>query len=118
LAIDLLEKMLRFNPEKRITAAEALSHPYFADLYDPARIVIATTPFHIHDENLKNSVNTKNAIIRTIQQYHFGDVQVRLIVIFVAYISNRSKLVTLAQEEDTRYQRSALRVIMGLTRQR
>lgn len=27
-ALDLMEKMLRFNPKKRITAAEALDHPF------------------------------------------------------------------------------------------
>jgi serine/threonine protein kinase len=27
--LDLLHKMLEFEPEKRITAAEALSHPFF-----------------------------------------------------------------------------------------
>eukprot|EP01013_Petalomonas_cantuscygni_P024328 TRINITY_DN45934_c0_g1_i1.p1 TRINITY_DN45934_c0_g1~~TRINITY_DN45934_c0_g1_i1.p1 ORF type:complete len:393 (+),score=80.59 TRINITY_DN45934_c0_g1_i1:130-1308(+) len=34
-AMDLLEKLLRFNPEKRPTAAEALAHPYFEGLHDP-----------------------------------------------------------------------------------
>ena len=29
LAIDLLLKMLRFSPEKRITVKEAIEHPYF-----------------------------------------------------------------------------------------
>jgi len=29
-AIDLMTKMLQFDPQKRITAAHALSHPYFA----------------------------------------------------------------------------------------
>jgi negative regulator of PHO system len=29
LAIDLLERLLQFDPAKRITAAEALLHPYF-----------------------------------------------------------------------------------------
>jgi len=29
LAIDLLERMLQFDPAKRISAAEALTHPYF-----------------------------------------------------------------------------------------
>jgi len=30
-AKDLLEKMLRFDPKRRITAAEALAHPYFSE---------------------------------------------------------------------------------------
>jgi len=30
-ARDLLEKMLMFDPKKRLTAAEALAHPYFAE---------------------------------------------------------------------------------------
>ncbi|XP_023000265.1 mitogen-activated protein kinase homolog MMK2-like [Cucurbita maxima] len=33
-AIDLLEKMLVFDPTKRITVDEALSHPYLAPLHD------------------------------------------------------------------------------------
>ena len=28
--------MLRFDPEKRITAAAILEHPYLADFHDPA----------------------------------------------------------------------------------
>jgi serine/threonine protein kinase len=31
--IDLLKRLLVFDPEKRITAAEALRHPYLADLH-------------------------------------------------------------------------------------
>lgn len=34
-AIDLLEKLLKFNPAERITAAEAIKHPYFAEYRDP-----------------------------------------------------------------------------------
>jgi mitogen-activated protein kinase 1/3 len=33
LAIDLLKKLLIFDPEKRITVTEALGHPYLADLH-------------------------------------------------------------------------------------
>jgi serine/threonine protein kinase len=35
IAIDLLEKMLIFNPEERITVEEALAHPYLEQYYDP-----------------------------------------------------------------------------------
>jgi len=31
--IDLLKKMLTFNPKKRITVDEALQHPFFEDLH-------------------------------------------------------------------------------------
>lgn len=30
--VDLLEQMLQFDPAKRITAADAMNHPYFNDL--------------------------------------------------------------------------------------
>ncbi|XP_045819435.1 mitogen-activated protein kinase 7-like [Trifolium pratense] len=35
LAIDLLEKLLVFDPARRINVLEALQHPYLAELYDP-----------------------------------------------------------------------------------
>ena len=34
-AIDLLEKMLVFDPRKRITATESLGHEYVAPYHDP-----------------------------------------------------------------------------------
>lgn len=40
LAIDLLEKMLVLDPEKRITVNEALAHPYLTPLHDPDDEVI------------------------------------------------------------------------------
>ena len=36
LAIDLLKKMLVFDPRKRITNEQALAHPYLAELRDEA----------------------------------------------------------------------------------
>jgi mitogen-activated protein kinase 1/3 len=44
LAIDLLDKMLVFNPERRINVDDALAHPYLASLHDPAM-----EPTHVHD---------------------------------------------------------------------
>lgn len=34
-ALDLLDKMLTFNPHRRITVEEALAHPYLEQYYDP-----------------------------------------------------------------------------------
>lgn len=36
LAVDLLEKLLAFNPDNRVTAAEALQHPYLKRYHDEA----------------------------------------------------------------------------------
>jgi serine/threonine protein kinase len=40
-ALDLLERILQFDPAARPSAAEALAHPYFASLHDPD--VLAST---------------------------------------------------------------------------
>ena len=45
IALDLLEKMLTFNPKKRYTVDQCLSHPYFEGLHDPEQEPITTSPF-------------------------------------------------------------------------
>ena len=40
VAIDLLLKLLQFNPKKRLTAEEALEHPYVADFHNPEEEII------------------------------------------------------------------------------
>eukprot|EP00043_Microstomoeca_roanoka_P011452 m.107863 g.107863 ORF g.107863 m.107863 type:complete len:383 (-) comp15200_c0_seq2:699-1847(-) len=44
-ALDLLSQMLIFNPDKRITVEQALSHPYFEQYYDPSDEPMAEEPF-------------------------------------------------------------------------
>ncbi|XP_043689659.1 mitogen-activated protein kinase homolog MMK2 [Telopea speciosissima] len=44
-AIDLLEKMLVFDPNKRITVDEALHHPYVSSLHDINDEPVCTRPF-------------------------------------------------------------------------
>ena len=48
LALDVLKKMLVIAPEKRITVAEALKHPYFAEFHDPEDEPVAD-PLHAYD---------------------------------------------------------------------
>ncbi|XP_022875927.1 mitogen-activated protein kinase homolog MMK1 [Olea europaea var. sylvestris] len=45
LAIDLIEKMLTFDPRKRITVEDALAHPYLNSLHDISDEPICLTPF-------------------------------------------------------------------------
>ena len=35
LALDLIKRMLTFDPNKRISAAEAITHPYFDKFHFP-----------------------------------------------------------------------------------
>lgn len=44
-AIDLLLKMLIFDPKKRISAADALTHPYMEPYHDPTDEPICETKF-------------------------------------------------------------------------
>jgi len=49
LAIDLLERMLAFDPVKRCTVDEALGHAYLASLHDPEEETKATPVFNFDD---------------------------------------------------------------------
>lgn len=44
-ALDLLEKMLVFDPRKRITATDGLSHEYLAPYHDPTDEPVAAEVF-------------------------------------------------------------------------
>lgn len=49
-ALDLLGKMLTFNPHQRITVEQALAHPYLKQYYDPEDEPIADEPFTFETE--------------------------------------------------------------------
>lgn len=49
-ALDFLQKILTFNPMDRLTAEEALAHPYMSDYSFPLDEPVSLHPFHIEDE--------------------------------------------------------------------
>ena len=51
-ALDLLEKMLVFHPQKRITIQDALKHPYMASLHNEEDEPVADSPFNFSFENV------------------------------------------------------------------
>lgn len=56
-ALDLLSKLLQFNPEKRISAEEALKHPYCAQFYNPEDEPVAGRTVTIPiDDNTKYTI--------------------------------------------------------------
>jgi len=48
--IDFLEGLLRFSPKERLTVGQALEHPLFTELREPAREVAAPTPVRLDFE--------------------------------------------------------------------
>ncbi len=49
-ALDLLERLLTFDPNKRINVNEALTHPYLQQHHDPNDEPIALHPFTVEME--------------------------------------------------------------------
>jgi mitogen-activated protein kinase 1/3 len=45
VGLDLLSKMLAFNPSKRFTVQECINHEYFNDLHNPEEEPISESPF-------------------------------------------------------------------------
>ncbi|KAL0241444.1 hypothetical protein GEMRC1_006679 [Eukaryota sp. GEM-RC1] len=70
-ALDLLEKMLQFDPSNRITIEEALQHPYLKLLHDPEDEPLADKPFTSPWEGDQlTSAELKGMIYDEIRHYH------------------------------------------------
>ena len=66
LAIDLLEKMLCFNPQKRINIEQCLNHPYFKDIRDKN---LETTALHSFDWSFDKIKLTKPNLQKLIYEH-------------------------------------------------
>lgn len=70
-ALDLLHRLLLFNPSKRITVEAALAHPYLASLHDPSDEPLAQAPFSFEFENSPMNKSALKALItREMLDFH------------------------------------------------
>lgn len=70
-ALDLLKKLLEFNPKKRLTPAQALEHPYMAELHDPDDEPECDAEFDFDYEKKDNlsDANIRELVFREISLY-------------------------------------------------
>ena len=68
LALDLMEQMLAFNPNKRITIESALAHPYFKGLHNIKTEPSCSEPFDFEFEKVEMTKET-------LQDFMFAEIQ-------------------------------------------
>ncbi|KAL0484286.1 mitogen-activated protein kinase [Acrasis kona] len=70
-AIDLLKKMLQFNPDKRISADEALRHPYLCNFFKPDAVLPHVEKFDFSFEtDCKDLISIKREAFNTILKFN------------------------------------------------
>lgn len=81
-AIDLVKKMLIFDPRKRISVVEALAHPYLANLHceedEPESESLSAFDFDFEIYDIKKE-DYKNLIYEEIMLYHSEEALVKYI---------------------------------------
>ena len=70
-SLDLLQKMLIFDPKKRITVQQSLEHPFFKSIRDPSKEEEATfnLEFEFEDDNNLTIEKLRNLFITVIKSY-------------------------------------------------
>ncbi|KAF9597883.1 hypothetical protein IFM89_022095 [Coptis chinensis] len=70
-ALDLVERMLSFDPNQRITVEEALDHPYLARLHDIADEPVCPEPFSFEfEQQVLTEEQIKEMIYREALEYN------------------------------------------------
>jgi serine/threonine protein kinase len=71
VALDLLSKMLIFNPHKRYTVEQCISHPYFEGLHNPEEEPVCSTPFDWSFDDIElTKENLQRAIYEESLHFH------------------------------------------------
>ncbi|KEG10583.1 mitogen activated protein kinase [Trypanosoma grayi] len=69
-ALDLLQRMLVFHPDKRITVDQALRHPFLADLYDERDENLSIALFSFDEQEQKSVQDVKRAVYDESVRFH------------------------------------------------
>ncbi|KAG5488360.1 uncharacterized protein JKF63_07955 [Porcisia hertigi] len=70
VALDLIAKMLEFNPQKRISTEQALRHPYFESLFDPLDLTEGMSERFHFDESVTNVRDMHNMFNAEVERFN------------------------------------------------
>eukprot|EP01012_Entosiphon_sulcatum_P003546 TRINITY_DN1116_c0_g1_i1.p1 TRINITY_DN1116_c0_g1~~TRINITY_DN1116_c0_g1_i1.p1 ORF type:complete len:415 (-),score=72.50 TRINITY_DN1116_c0_g1_i1:426-1628(-) len=70
VVVDLLSRMLLFNPNRRLTIDEALDHPFFAPLHDPADVPVAAARFYFPSDAQLTKHQMKEIVFQQVLKFH------------------------------------------------
>ena len=71
LALDLLRRLLAFDPSERISCAEALQHPYLAVWHDPADEPVCSQKFDFGFERVNDTEGMRQLIVDEIANFRY-----------------------------------------------